>query len=76
MLNLVFVGGGSLFPGVVERLKRKPDSIVCKIDMKPWGLPNGLRMQTPKSEHELRMGLPLLAVGLGLSYPKIDISDY
>ncbi|MGA2260797.1 MAG: hypothetical protein ABSH28_05105 [Acidobacteriota bacterium] len=76
MLNLVFVGGGSLFPGVVERLKRKPDSIVSKIEIKPWALPNDLKMLKKTGEHELRMGLPLLAVGLGLSYPKIDISDY
>ncbi|RQV93529.1 hypothetical protein EH220_08130 [bacterium] len=76
LLNLVFVGGGSLFPGVVERLKRKPDSIVSKLGMKPWELPPDLKMQKQSSDHELKMGLPLLAVGLGLSYPKIDISDY
>jgi hypothetical protein len=76
MLNLVFVGGGSLFPGVVERLKRKPDSIVSRIGMKPWDLPRDLKMQKQSSDHELKIGLPFLAVGLGLSYPKIDISDY
>jgi hypothetical protein len=75
-LNLVFVGGGSLFPGVVDRLMRPPDTIVYHITVKPWNLPLDLRLHQNNDDHTLRMRLPLLAVGLGLSYPNIDISEY
>ncbi|MSQ48696.1 MAG: hypothetical protein EXR78_10000 [Deltaproteobacteria bacterium] len=70
-LTLIIVGGGSLVPGVSERLLQPPISFVEKRSIQRLALPKGII--TPGGE---ALPVTLLAVGFGLSFVASDIPNY